>query len=111
MTQGLQRLGRAHGSLAEGPRCSKMERFFWTQDLVCPAPPREGSWERVLGRLFGEEVFTFFRSSRSIFSMPSNWSTFEARVGEESLLLGERQQPMLVGLSPLLRPQVKTQPL
>lgn len=39
-----------------------------------------------------ENMFTFFRSSRSIFSIPSSWSTLEARVGEESLLLGTRNK-------------------
>lgn len=36
--------------------------------------------------------FTFFRSSRSNFSIPSSWSTLEARVGEEFLLLGTRNK-------------------
>lgn len=44
------------------------------------------------GNLLWEEPFTFFRSSRSIFSIPSSWSTLEARVGEESLLLGTRNK-------------------
>lgn len=39
-----------------------------------------------------ENVFTFFKSSRSIFSIPSSWSTLEARVGEESLLRGTRDK-------------------
>lgn len=39
-----------------------------------------------------ENVFTFFKSSRSIFSIPSSWSTLDARVGEESLLLGARDK-------------------
>lgn len=42
-----------------------------------------------------ENTFTFFRSSRSIFSIPSSWSTLEARVGEESLLQGTRDKVVL----------------
>lgn len=87
----------ANWALSCPQTCVYLENRENSPNLLTHATLKElsqfkGSWHRP-GYLLWKYVFTFFKSSRSIFSIPSSWSTLEARVGEESLLLGTRKRP------------------
>jgi len=53
-----------------------------TQSLASPISTKSKSY-----RFSVDEMFTFLKSSCSIFSKPSSWSTLDARAGGDSLLL------------------------